>query len=865
MTLTAGSRLGPYEILAPLGAGGMGEVYRAQDTRLGREVAVKVLPAELSSDASRLKRFEKEARSVSALNHPNIVTIYDIGSVDSIPYIAMEKVEGSTLREMLLGGPLSMRKLLQIAPQIADGLARAHDAGIVHRDLKPENVMVSRDGVVKILDFGLAKLIAGGLGIDEEGLLPTTTGTRPGVVMGTVGYMSPEQASAGTVDYRSDQFSMGSILYEMATGKRAFQKKTGVETLTAILNEEPEPIGQVNPRVPAPLRWVVERCLAKEPENRFASTRDLARDLANLRDRVTEVSGSGETAAAPRRAKRRLLWLFAAAAVIVTTAVSIVLWRASPATPRRIHSSLLPPEQLGLSDNAPVAISPDGDRLVFGAGSTQEPYSLYLRVLAEGTSQRLPGTVDALSPFWSPDGKSVGFFENGKLKTLDVAGGTPKTICDAPAGNGGTWGSGGVILFAPNSNGPIYRVPAAGGEPAPVTELDAARNEYGHRWPQFLPDGKHFFFQASSARGNKKASIRIGALDTKATRLLTAAASTGMYAPPGYVLFVDARGKLVAQPFDADRLETKGAAVPLAENVGLDENGGPAGFSVSRDGFLACQTSAGTARLTWFDRSGKQGECPGEWGEIWVPRLSPDGKRVMGQMRSNGVWIGVWIGELSRRLGALATAGQWPVWSPDGRQIAFSLNGDLYVKTSSGTDEPRLLLHAANELGPDDWSPDGRFLLYEDRDPRTWADLWVLPLDGDQKPRPFLRTAADEDAARFSPDGRWVAYETQGGLFVLPFPGPGDRWNVANGARPVWSRDGKELFYIDGDNVMVVPVTVAGSSFRTGEPTRLFKRPPGEFFDVSADGKRFLFTVLSESARPEPITLVQNWTSGLKP
>ncbi|HTO87138.1 MAG TPA: protein kinase [Thermoanaerobaculia bacterium] len=862
MTLAAGSRLGPYEILAPLGVGGMGEVYRAQDTRLGREVAVKVLPAELSSDASRLKRFEKEARSVSALNHPNIVTIYDIGTVDSIPYIAMERVEGSTLREMLFGGPLPIRKLLQIAPQIAEGIAKAHEAGIVHRDLKPENVMVSRQGIVKILDFGLAKLIAGGLGIDGDGALPTTTGTRPGVVMGTVGYMSPEQASAGAVDYRSDQFSMGSILYEMATGKRAFQKKTGVETLAAVLNEEPEPIGQVNPKVPAPLRWVIERCLAKEPENRFASTKDLARDLANLRDRVTEVSGSGETVSVPRRVSRRLLWLFAAAAVVVTTAISIARWRTSPATPGRIHSSLLPPEELGLADTAPVAVSPDGSRIVFGAGNAiKDSPSLFLRVLSEGTSQRLPETVDALFPFWSPDGKSVGFFQYGKLKSLDVAGGTPKTVCDAPAGNGGTWGPEGVILFAPNSNGPIHRVAAAGGEPTPVTELDSARHEYGHRWPQFLPDGKHFFFEASSTPGNRKASIRIGSLDSKETRVLTEAASTGKYAPPGYVLFVDARGKLVAQPFAADRLETKGPAVPLAEDVWLDESGGPACFSVSRDGLLVCQTNTQTARLTWFDRHGKQGECLGQWGENWGPRLSPDGKKVAAQMRANGIWIG----ELSRGLGTRVSAGQWPVWSPDGRQIAFSLNGDLYVKTASGTDEPRLLLHSVNELGPDDWSPDGRFLLYEDHDPKTSADLWVLPLEGDRKPRPFLRTEANEDVARFSPDGRWVAYDGEGGMYVLPFPGPGDRWKVtSSGGHPAWSRDGKELFYIDNENLMSVQVVVAGSSIRTGEPSRLFQRPAGEQYDVSADGKQFLFTVLNETARPDPITLVQNWVAGFK-
>jgi Tol biopolymer transport system component len=406
-------------------------------------------------------------------------------------------------------------------------------------------------------------------------------------------------------------------------------------------------------------------------------------------------------------------------------------------------------------------------------------------------------------------------------------------------------------------------VPASGGKPEQVLKLDESKFERADLWPQFLPDGKHFFFQSASTRGNRKASIRIGSLDSKATRLLTAAESTGMYTPPGYVLFVDAHGKAVAQPFDADRLEMKGAAVPLGENVWLDEDGGPVCLSVSRDGLLVCQTSMATANLTWFDRSGKKGQCLGQGGDMWDPRLSPDGQRVAAQMRANGAWIGIWIGEPSRGLGNLVTVGQRPVWSPDGRQIAFTLDGDLYVKTSGGMDEPHRILHSANELVPNDWSPDGRFLIYEDRDPKTSMDLWVLPLDGEQKPRPFVRTDANEDAARFSPDGRWVAYS---GIFVLPFPGPGDRWNVTNsGAHPVWSRDGKELYYLDGDNVMVVPVNIVGSSFRTGEPTRLFKRPPGEFYDVSADGKHFLFTVFNETARPDPITLVQNWAAGLKP
>ena len=862
MTLDAGTRLGPYEILAPLGAGRMGEVYRARDTRLSREVAIKVLPAEVSEAPRRLKRFETEARAASALNHPNIVTIYDFGTAGSTSYIAMERVEGTTLRELALGGALPTRKLLQIATQIAEGLAKAHTAGIVHRDLKPENVMVNRDGIVKLLDFGLAKLMASDGEIGEGPNLPSATGTNPGVVLGTAVYMSPEQASAEPLDFRSDQFALGSILYELATGVQPFRRATALQTLTAVVQEEPEPIAGINPELPPPLRWIIERCLEKDPSARYASTQDLARELAGVQRRLTEIGSSGSLTPVARERRGLLLWAAVGAVALLAIVTVIARSKAPSVTPQRIQTSLLPPERRSFSETAPVAISVAGDRIVFGAGNaTDSSPDLFVRVLAQGASQVLPGTVDAQYPFWSPDGKSIGFFQYGKLRTLEVLGGTPKTICEAPEGRGGAWSPAGVILFAPNSNGPLFRVSASGGEPTPVTRVDTGKKEYGHRWPQFLPDGKHFFFQASSTAGSRNASIRIGWLESTKTTFLTEAASTGMYASPGYVLFVDPRGRLVAKPFDADRLESRGTAVPLAEDVFLDEGIGQAAFSVSRDGLLACQTSTEAARLTWFDRRGQQVGAIGQWGDSWGPRLSPDGLRVASQLRANGVWID----ELSRGIGMRMTPGQWPVWSPDGREIAFSLNGDLYLRTPNGTDEPRLLVHGLNEVNPDDWSPDGRFILYEDHDPKTQTDLWVLPLDGDRKPRPFLRTEADEGAARFSPDGRWVAYGGEGGVYVLPFPGPGDRWKVANGGgHPVWSHDGKELFYLDAD-VLVVDVTVAGSVLRTGESKHLFRCPAGEQYDVSADGKRFLFTVLNESARPDPITLVQHWETAPKP
>jgi eukaryotic-like serine/threonine-protein kinase len=887
MSLSTGQRLGPYEVLAPLGAGGMGEVYRARDTRLSREVAIKVLPAAVSSDPERLKRFEKEARSASSLNHPNIVTIYDIGESGGASYIAMELVGGQTLRDLLAEGALPAKRLLAIAAQVADGLAKAHGAGIAHRDLKPENVMVTKDGFVKILDFGLAKLTQPDAPEGQKTHAPTVSaGTEPGVVMGTVAYMSPEQALGKAIDFHSDQFSFGSVLYEMATGKQAFARGNAPETLAAIIREEPEAISTSAPSAPVPLRWAIERCLAKDPEERYASTRDLARDLARLREGISEgtLSGGSFATVAPSRFPSGLLraaLVLLGGVAIGAAVVAVVLRRPRmPAAPI-LRTSLLPPEGRTFR-RAAVALSPDGRQVAFGTLDSAGNPELWIRSLAQPEARHLSNLDDARNPFWSPDGRLVGFFSSSKLQTIEAAGGAPRTVCEVQfGGRGGTWNRDGVVLFAPGPFTAIFRVSAAGGEPAPVTRLDSGRKELSHRWPSFLPDGRHFLFLSMATTGDRDVAVFLGSLDSPEVRLLVRAYSSAVFAPPGYLLFVDASRTLVALPFDAESLRVSGAPIPVAEGVLSGRGGtGKSGFSATGPELLAYLPHGKSTRIVWFDRSGREVGTVGPPGDHGFPRLSPDGKKVAVGTESAKNPYDVWVHDLSRgtqtRLMSDEYNDEAPVWSPDGRQIAFTSSrtgrDDLYAKDSNGTGDVRLLLHSDHQLIPDDWSPDGRLLLYDDVDPKGSSDLWVLPLFGDRKPYPFVRTKAPEGQARFSPDGRWVAYWSGesgvGEIYVLPFPGPGDRWQVSTGGwDPVWRRDGKELFYLSGDGVVAVDVKMAGSTLETGPPRPLFRLPPQAeietTYDVSPDGQRFLTIVSDKEARLVPITLMQNWAAGL--
>jgi Tol biopolymer transport system component len=859
----------------------MGEVYRARDARLGREVALKVLPEDLSSNADRLRRFEKEARAASSLNHPNIVTVYDIGSSDSTSYIAMELVDGKTLRDLLEQGPFSVRRLLQTGVQVADGLGKAHASGIVHRDLKPENVMVTGDGLVKILDFGLAKLTEPSQEEGQPTQAPTVSqGTTPGVVMGTVAYMSPEQASALAADFHSDQFSFGSMLYEMATGKQAFRRATAAQTMAAIIQEEPEPVASTNPKIPAPLRWVIEQCLAKEPKRRYASTEDLARDLARIRDHISEVSGLGEALAMPGR-KKRSFWAFAAVgAAALLLAVLAALYLRRPLRPSApIRASLILPEKTRQFGS--LALSPDGKRLAFTAASSPDRYVLWIRTLDEATAKPITVRGDPVFPFWSPDSRYVAFFSDGKLRRVDSGGGALQTICDTePVGAGGTWGPDGTIVFAPGMTSPLYRVAATGGQPVALTKLDASRHETSHRHPSFLPDGRHLLYRATGFGAPEADAIRVASLDGKLDKALVQTASNSSYAR-GHLLYVR-EGALLAQAFDPIRLEIAGPPVPIASHV-RDALAGAHPFSVAERLLVFAEAVFRPSTLLWVDRLGTLNGSLGEPGLFGYPRLSPDGRRVAVDVQDPSrdtadIWIyDVATGGRSKFGALLGGMFSPPVWSPEGDRIVFVSDRKargLFVRRIDRADE-ELLLESVDEISPEDWSADGRFvsLMTMPRKGKRTVQLWILPLTGERKAFPFATEANNQEDSHFSPDDRWIAYESDESgtfeIYVRSFPGPGGKWQVstAGGSSPRWGRDGKELFYLSLDRkLMTVPVHLA-HGFQAGPPRTLFPVQPIldiAAYDVTPDGRRFLVKSPSGEESPPNLTLVTDWTALLK-
>ncbi len=879
MTLAGGTRLGPYEILAPLGAGGMGEVYRARDTRLGREVAIKVLPRELSADADRLRRFEQEARAASALNHPNIVTVHDVGSAASVSYIAMELVSGKSLRELMAAGAMAWRRVLAIGTQIAEGLARAHGGGIVHRDLKPENVMVTEDGLVKILDFGLAKLALPAAG--EPTSAPTAAmeapQTQSGVILGTVGYMSPEQAAGRDLDHRSDQFSLGSILYEMTTGRRAFTGDSAAQTLVAIIENDPPPIDSLRPDAPLPLTWLIERCLAKAPAERYESTRDLARELGNLRDRI---SGVGAAAAVPRRgpplAMATMGWA-AAGVLLVGLAASLVIRRGGPSSDRGapIQFSLPPPEGMAFGSgevSTRTAVSPDGRSLAVVA-SSHGRRSISVRSLGSLAYRALPGTEGGDSPFWSPDSRFLGFFADGKLKKLDLAGGPPQTVCDASFEGTGSWSPQGDILFSelvPGRDG-IRCVRADGGESRRVLAPDAGRRERQLFWPRFLPDGRHFFYIALELGDASISQLCIGSLDAGEIERLGPVDSRAEYAPPGHLLFVR-DGALLARSFDAKRRSFAGEARVLVEKLYTFWGPANAGFSTSDDGILVYEEGTVPTRLTWLDRTGREVAAFGSFEQVEYVRLSPGGDRAAFSVAdprtgTADVWVADAAGNAPTRLTSDPADEKYPVWSPDGQRLLFRSDRrgppDVYtVPAGGGAAKP--LLELAGVETPEDVSSDGDSLLYTEADRRTGFDIWILPLSGDRKPVPLFRTRFEEDEPRFSSDGRWIAYSSDESgsseVYVAARNGS-DKVRISRdgGFSPRWERNGKELFFrAPGGRFLAAPVR-AGATLGIGAPAELFQRVSGVIsYDVAPGGRRFL---VSERIKPPspPITVIVNW------
>jgi serine/threonine protein kinase/Tol biopolymer transport system component len=889
MPIEEGTRLGPYEILSPLGAGGMGEVYRARDTRLGRDVAVKVLPASFSSDRDRLHRFQQEACAAGALNHPNILSIYDVGDHDGAPYVVSELLEGETLRKRLSGTTLPQRRAIDYALQLAHGLSAAHEKGIVHRDLKPENIFITKDGRVKILDFGLAKLIQAD-GNESQTDIPTRrVDTDPGVVVGTVGYMSPEQVRGRPVDHRSDIFALGAIVYEMLSGQRAFHGESPADTMSAILKEDPPDLSSTNRNVSPSLERLIDHCLEKNSEERFHSARDLAFALDAM---LGSTGTSTETVIAPTPGPRRLTrrelmpWLLTALFLLVALALAIVHFRSTPAGEQELSRFYIyPPEKMGFA-SAVDFISPDGRKVLFDVRAPDGKRQLWIRSVDSLTAQPISGTEEATQAFWSPDSRSIAFFASGKLKKVDLSGGGALTLADAPGIRGGTWNREGVILFAPVIGGGLFRVSAAGGPVTPVTTVDAKRNESGHYWPHFLPDGHHFIYLARSFLNRENNGIYLGSLEAPEAKLLFSSDAGAMYASPGYLLFLRDR-TLMAQPFDAQRLQLSGEPTVVAEQVGYNPANGRAFFCVSDNGVLVYRGELyRNRRLTWFDRSGKQLGTLGEPDVILSPALSPDEKRLAILRSDSFGAIDVWLmdvlrGNTSRLTFDPAVDGS-PVWSPDGTRIVFCSNRagryDLYWKLSNGAGNEELLVKSEGHKFACDWSPDGRYILYEESSANALVDLWALPLFGDQKPFSIVQTNFNETQGRFSPDGRFMAYvSNESGtaqIYVQNFPPSGGKWMVSinGGSQPKWRRDGKELFFISADSkLMLVQVKSDGANFEAGTPQPLFEAhitagPPivGSNYAISKDGQRFLLNVLAEDSSPDPAVFVQNWTTALK-
>jgi len=895
-----GQTLGHYRIVEKLGEGGMGVVYRARDENLNRDIAIKVLPEAFASDPERLARFKREAQLLAALNHPNIAAIYGLEEQDGLRYLVLEYVPGQTLAERVGAGlkparpPLPLDEALEICKQIAEALEAAHEKGIIHRDLKPANVKVTPEGKVKVLDFGLAKAFEPEGSAADLSQSPTISAvaSRAGVILGTAAYMSPEQARGRPVDKRTDIWAFGCVLYECLSGKQAFGGESITDAIAAIIKNEPE-WSALPAETPAAVRTLLRRCLQKDPRERLRDVGDALLELVGAVAAATAPTQSAVAEAPPAAARPRPLpWLVAALATAIALVLGLVHFREAPAERRVIKFTLQPPDKTTFGA---LAVSPDGSRVAFTTRDASGKTQLWVRPLEALAAQPLAGTEGASYPFWSPDSRSIGFFAEGKLKKIEASGGLAQTIADAPRGRGGAWSRDGLIVFAPSSTGLLMQVPAAVGEPKPATQMDASRQETSHRWPQFLPDSRRFLYLIWSGQPEHQ-GIYLGSLDSKEKTRLVATDSSAAYAGPasgpGYLLFVRERA-LLAQSFDPGKLELSGEAFPAAEPVGVDAGVSLSRVSVSSSGVLVYDSIGGNRQLVWLDRTGKSLQTLGPTGTYWSLDLSPDGRRVASsradpQTGNSDIWLFDLARASSSRFTFYPAFDSFPLWSPDGKRIAFSSSREgpwnLYQKAASGAGEEELLLKTTSNKWTTDWSPDGRFLLYTELDPKTRADLWVLPpssetRNAERKPMPFLRTEFDERNARFSPDGRWVAYQSNESgrdeIYVRGFspgePGSRGQWQVSTGGglEPRWRGDGKELFYLAPDRKLMAVEVKAGTGFEAGiaRPlfqTRVYTSAFAGRYAVTRDGQRFLIISEAEESAGEPATVILNWPAALK-
>ena len=884
MPLAPGTKLGPYEILSPLGAGGMGEVYRAFDTRLDRTVAIKILQAHLSADPARKLRFEREAKTVSSLNHPNICSVYDVGSQDGTDYLVMECIEGESLADRLAKGPLPTEQVLRIGAEIADALDKAHRSGVVHRDLKPGNIMLTKNGA-KLLDFGLAKPAVAPTGAATvTDVSPSSPVTEQGTIVGTFQYMSPEQVEGKELDGRSDIFSLGAVLYEMLTGQRAFGGKSQLSVASAILEKDPAPVTTIKPLTPRNLDHVVHRCLAKDLDDRWQSARDLALELKS----ISSADPASPSAAPPAHhhwARRELIaWSIAGAALLAVAALFFLRPHyADSALP--LYSSIVPPPGTSFEIEGDLgkqpALSPDGSSLVFGAGG-----ELYLHSFRTGTDRVLTSAHGGVNPFWSPDGASIGFFADFKVKTLDINTGVVRILCDAPAPRGGSWGSSGIILFTPSPRDAIFQVSASGGTPTAVTTIDTKLHST-HRWPYFLPDGQHFLYYASNhaTAESQQNGIYIASLDGKLNRFLVNSPAAGLYSH-GNLLYAKESGLLV-QPLDTNSFSLGGSPRPLLDNVVVDLGVWhlTVAASSSSDN-LVYQTGSATAltRLEWVDRSGAHLSYLGDKGVYNGPRLSKDGQRFLVTYGdpSHDIWLFDSAGLNKTRLTFDNTIYGEPTWSPDNSRFTAILglaNNAFHIVTRSttGSGPSVTLQQQAENKAVTDWSPDGRFLLTEHATPTSY-EVAVLSAQSSDPPRSVLPPSSapgPSSSGQFSPDGKFVALTvllpSGPEIFIVPFAGGNGMWQVSTdgGHWSRWSRDGKQLYYVNVRNTMnSVEIHEKGDSLEIGHPVPLFTFRPSPRvyrlglinYDVSPDGKHFLLVVAADENN-RPLTLLQNWTS----
>ena len=884
----------------------MGEVYRARDTRLDRTVAIKILPAHLSANAEARQRFEREARAISSLSHPNICHLYDVGAEDGVDYLVMEFLEGETLSTRLARGPLAQEQLLRCGIEIAEGLEQAHRSGVVHRDLKPGNIMLTKSGA-KLMDFGLAKAGAAPAASEPVSELtqalssPRPAVTHPltaqGTVVGTFQYMSPEQVEGKEADARSDIFALGALLFEMATGKRAFEGKSATSTMAAVLEREPPAVSSLAPTAPAGLDRIVKTCLEKEPDRRFQSAHDVGLQLQWLAQGPQEaVTAAAPAMAAGKKQRPFVAWGLAGAGLLLAI-IFASLYVSGRKSARVLRAQLLAPENLRFNfagdSSGPIVISPDGTHVVFSAaegGKTQ----LYVRSLSGLAVQALPGTDGATFPFWSPDSRSVAFFSDGKLRRADIGGGPPVTICDAPVGRGGTWSAKGVILFSPNFSVPLYQVPASGGTPVAVTKLEGDYTT--HRWPWFLPDGEHFLYLAAnhSAPMGPSTAVFFGSMDGKENRLLVHTQSSAIYAS-GYLLFAR-ENAIMAQRLEADSGHLEGNPAVVSADVRVDPAVWRTTVTASNNGILIYQPGGAPSgmSLSWVDRGGKVLSVTPERDAYQQIQLSPDNKQLA--MAIGEQSPAIWVQDLTRGTRTRLTFGDEEdadfAWSPDGSRIAYTIRSAVVntpaaiaSKAASGAGEPKELLKLSSKggmlQGLQDWSHDGRSMLFTQGTPGVGSgvDLWVLPLSGDGKPYAYDTQPGNQYQAEFSPDGRWVAYASdeagRAEVYVAPFPWTGAKWQVSTtgGVLPRWRRDGTELYYCrqGSSQVFVAKVDGRGPSFQVGEVRPLFSLynlSPSiapSLYAVTSDGQKFVFITVGDTASASvPLAIVENWPAELK-